>query len=235
MNINMRSRFFLLAVTLLVSLKSYSFEDMHFIVPVFPPYTQLDSQGFPSGIGTDAVKQVLDSMGVSYTISVSSNHGRALQEVRKLNSDGFFMASQNSERDTYAQFSDPLMSNRWVWVVRKENAHNFSPDNSIFRDRSTVATLLNTNTHHWLKVIGYSSIYVAASVDGLKDKLDSGTISAILIAEMTFLDAVSDIEDYEIVTEQEKEFGLYISKYFLRKNPGFMSKLNQAIHEYKEH
>ncbi len=231
----MISRFFLLAVTLLISLKSYSFEDMFFIVPVFPPYTQLDSDSLPSGIGTDAVKQVLDSMGVNYTITISSNHGRALQEVRKQHSDGFFMASQNSERDKYAEFSEPLMSNRWVWVIRQENAQNFNPSDPMFKKRSTVASLLNTNTHHWLKVSGFTSVHAATSVRSLKDKLDSGTITAILIAEMTFLDTVNQISDYEIILEQEKEFGLYISKHFLSDNPGFMSKLNQAIRTYREH
>ena len=230
----MISRVFLLAVTLLISFKSYSLEDMYFSVPVFPPYTQLDSDALPSGIGTDAVKQVLDSMGVNYTITISSNHGRALQEVRKQHSDGFFMASQNSERDKYAEFSEPLMSNRWVWVIRQENAHNFNPSDQLFKNQSTVASLLNTNTHHWLKVSGYTSVYAATSVRGLKDKLDSGAITAILIAEMTFLDTVSEIRDYEIILEEEKEFGLYISKYFLSDNPGFMYKLNKAIRTYRE-
>ena len=230
----MISRVFLLAVTLLISFKSYSLEDMYFSVPVFPPYTQLDSDALPSGIGTDAVKQVLDSMGVNYTITISSNHGRALQEVRKQHSDGFFMASQNSERDKYAEFSEPLMSNRWVWVIRQENAHNFNPSDQLFKNQSTVASLLNTNTHHWLKVSGYTSVYAATSVRGLKDKLDSGAITAILIAEMTFLDTVSEIRDYEIILEEEKEFGLYISKHFLSDNPGFMYKLNKAIRTYRE-
>ena len=230
----MISRVFLLAVTLLISFKSYSLEDMYFSVPVFPPYTQLDSDALPSGIGTDAVKQVLDSMGVNYTITISSNHGRALQEVRKQHSDGFFMASQNSERDKYAEFSEPLMSNRWVWVIRQENAHNFNPSDQLFKNQSTVASLLNTNTHHWLKVSGYTSVYVATSVRGLKDKLDSGAITAILIAEMTFLDTVSEIRDYEIILEEEKEFGLYISKHFLSDNPDFMFKLNKAIRTYRE-
>ncbi|KOO13814.1 hypothetical protein AKJ18_16175 [Vibrio xuii] len=229
----MGTRFFLLVVILLVSLKSYSFEDMHFFVPDFPPYTQLDSDASPSGIGTDAVKQVLDSMGVRYTITISSNHGRALQEVRKQQSDGFFMASQNSERDNYAEFSEPLMFNRWVWVVGKESARNFSPNDAMFKKQSTVASLLNTNTHRWLKVNGYPSIYAATSVSELKEKLDSGAITAILIAEMTFLATVSEVVDYEIVLEQEKEFGLYISKHFLSNNPGFMSKLNQAIRAYR--
>ena len=230
----MISRVFLLAVTLLISFKSYSLEDMYFSVPVFPPYTQLDSDALPSGIGTDAVKQVLDSMGVNYTITISSNHGRALQEVRKQHSDGFFMASQNSERDKYAEFSEPLMSNRWVWVIRQENAHNFNPSDQLFKNQSTVASLLNTNTHHWLKVSGYTSVYAATSVRGLKDKLDSGAITAILIAEMTFLDTVSEIRDYEIILEEEKEFGLYISKHFLSDNPDFMFKLNKAIRTYRE-
>lgn len=228
----MKSRLFILAITLLISLKSYSFEDMHFFVPDFPPYTQLNSEGVPEGIGTDAVKQVLDSIGVGYTITVSSNHGRALQELKKQHSDGFFMASQNSERDTYAVFSEPLMFNRWVWVIRKDNAHSFKPSDIEFKRNSTVASLLNTNTHYWLRENDYPSIYSATSVDDLVDKLDSGAIHAILIAEMTFQNTAGRTHDYQIVLEEEKNFGLYISKSYLKNNPEFMSKLNQAIKTY---
>jgi hypothetical protein len=58
-------------------------------------------------------------------------------------------------------------------------------------------------------------------------------VTAILIAEMTFLDTVSETDDYEIILEQEKAFGMYISKHYLSNNPDFMFKLNQAIRVYK--
>ena len=232
-NTDMRNRLVLVTLAMLISLKAYAFEDMRFFVPEFPPYTQIDSDGVPSGIGTEAVKQVLDSMGVGYTINVSSNHGRALQELRKQHSDGFFMASQNSERDVYAEFSEPLMINRWVWVVRQGSASNFNPYDATFKKQSTVASLLNTNTHHWLKSNDYLSVFAATSVNELQEKLDTGAVTAILIAELTFLDTVNDTRDYKIILEQEKEFGLYISKYFLSNNPGFMPKLNEAIRAYR--
>ncbi|MEI8638636.1 transporter substrate-binding domain-containing protein [Vibrio coralliilyticus] len=100
---------------------------MHFFLPDFPPYTTIDEQGKPTGIGIDKVLPILSSIGVEYTVTVSSNHGRALSELRKQRSDGFFMASQNEERDKYAVFSEPVMSNRWVWIVRSEDVEKFAP------------------------------------------------------------------------------------------------------------
>lgn len=206
---------------------------MHFFVPDFPPYTYLDSEGSPSGIGTEAVKNVLKSMDIDYSLTVSSNHGRALQELRKQDSDGFFMATQNKERDLYAEFSAPLMVNRWVWVIRQENSQGFNPTSPNFKFEATVASLLNTNTHYWLKSNGYHSIHPAPSVIDLKQMLDSGEAQAVLIAEMTFLDSVEDDSQYQRVLEQERAFGIYISKHFLKDSPGFMSRLNQAIERYK--
>lgn len=216
-------------VLICASAKVHAAYNMHFFLPDFPPYTTIDEQGKPTGIGIDKVLPILSSIGVEYTVTVSSNHGRALSELRKQRSDGFFMASQNEERDKYAVFSEPVMSNRWVWIVRSEDVEKFAPHDSAFRSQAKVTSLLNTNTAYWLKNQGYQMVPPATHIYGLIEKLDIKVVDAILVAEVVFLHNFSNLSGYGVILEEEKEFGLYISKRFLEEHPEFMERINQAI------
>ncbi|MCG9677190.1 MULTISPECIES: substrate-binding periplasmic protein [Vibrio] len=220
-------------VFIFMSMKTHAAYDMHFFLPDFPPYTMVNDQGQPDGIGLEKVLPILSSIGVNYTVTVSSNHGRALSELRKERSDGFFMASKNEERDKYAVFSEPVMINRWVWVVRTEDMNGFDPHSDTFKANAKVASLLNTNTSYWLKNQGYQISPPATNPSGLVEKLDNKEIDAFLVAEVVFLHDVIDLEGYGVVLEEEKAFGLYISKRFLEQHPEFMEKLNTAIRRFR--
>lgn len=216
-----------------VSMKVQAAYDMHFFLPDFPPYTTIDEQGKPTGIGIDKVLPILSSIGVEYSVTVSSNHGRALSELRKHRSDGFFMASRNEERDKYAVFSEPVMINRWVWVIRNDDIKGFDPHSEHFKSSAKVTSLLNANTSYWLKKQGYQVVPPASHISGLIEKLDNKEIDAFLVAEVVFLHDVSSLKGYGIVLEEEKAFGLYISKSFLKKHPEFMERLNVAIKRFR--
>lgn len=217
---------YLILVFLLPSAKSFAQYQMHFFLPDFPPYTTIDTDGNPRGIGLDKMKQVLDSMEIEYTIQVGSNHGRALSELKVGRSDGFFMASKNEQRDRYAVFSESVMVNRWVWVVLKHNKDSFNPSPEAGYE---IESLLNTNTHYWLKKSGYAAAKPAYDITSLVEKLDTQEADAILVAEEVFNSRFGQDERYQVILQQEKKFGAYISKAFLSQNPTFMTELNQAI------
>ena len=218
----------LLIVLLFTVGKSSAAYNMHFFLPDFPPYTVVDEQGNFSGIGLDEVKPILDSMGVKYTIQIGSKHGRALSELRGGRSDGFFMASQNEQRDEYAVFSESVMINRWVWVVLRKNSPNF---HASAKGNYTMASLLNANTNYWLEHSGYQTVRPAMNINALVEKLDSGEVDAILVAEEVFNSEFVNDARYKVSLHSEREFGIYISKAFLKDNPDFMEKLNSAIRE----
>ncbi|MGC9491330.1 substrate-binding periplasmic protein, partial [Vibrio genomosp. F10] len=228
----MRDRFnivFLLLVSVLASFSALAKYDMHFFLPDFPPYTTVDNQGIPTGLGVDKVTTILDSLDVNYNIEVGSNHGRALTELRLGRSDGFFMASKNSERDRYAVFSETVMVNRWVWVVLKKNMDQFDPRKDVFKKEARVMSLLNTNTNYWLLNNEYNTLPHAVDIQGLVEALDSGQTDAVFVAEVVFQHYVENSDKYHIILEKEKEFGVYISNNFLEKYPRFMFELNIAI------
>lgn len=205
---------------------SYSGDDMHFFLPDFPPYTTIDAAGHNIGIGLDKVTPILDSIGVKYTIRIGSNHGRALAELRNGRSDGFFMASRNDERDKYAVFSESVMTNRWVWVVLKNKNGSSSP--TIYSGY-IVASLLNTNTNKWLEKSGFKMTRPAEKIESLIRRLDTQEIDAVLVAEKVFHHHFKGNPNYKTILQEEKKFGIYISKAFLKQHPLFMGKLNGAI------
>jgi len=219
---------YLLIAVLLIFGKSSAAYNMYFFLPDFPPYTTVDEQGNYIGIGLDEVKPILESVGVRYTIQIGSNHGRALSELRHGRSDGFFMASQNKQRDEYAVFSESVMINRWVWVVLKENWPNF---HASAKDNYIMASLLNANTNYWLEHSGYQTVRPAMNITALVGKLNSGKVDAILVAEEVFNSEFANDARYKVSLHSEREFGIYISKAFLKDNPDFMKKLNSAIRE----
>lgn len=208
---------------LLVSSSSYAAYNMHFFLPNFPPYTTLKDKK-PSGIGIEAVTTMLDSMGVKYTMKVSSNHGKALSELKSGNSDGFFMASKNAQRDKYAVFSNPIMQNRWVWVLKKDS--KLAPKSAEFKSKEKTASLLNTNTAKWLDKNGYRMTSKGANnPKALILFLNAERADAIFLAEEVFKQQVGNMSDYKIVVEVAKDFGAYISNDFLAKHPEFMAQL----------
>ncbi|CAK4068255.1 substrate-binding periplasmic protein [Vibrio sp. 16] len=221
-------RRYLATILFLSSPLVYGQDEIRFFLPDFPPYTTMDQDGQLVGIGIDKVTAILDTMGVKYSIRLGSNHGRALAELRRGRSDGFFMASKNAERDEHAVFSLPLMINRWVWVMLTGSEHDFSasPD-SAFR----VASLLNTNTDKWLKTSGYNRIDPADNIVSLIAKLDDGAVDAVFVAEEVFNHHFEDNPSYDVILQAEKAFGIYISNEYLDRHPTFMDELNTTILE----
>ncbi|MCL9780782.1 transporter substrate-binding domain-containing protein [Vibrio sp. S4M6] len=203
---------------------------MHFFLPDFPPYTMPDEQGNAVGIGVDKMKLILDSIDVDYTFKVGSNHGRALSELRSGRSDGFFMASQNEQRDQFAKFANSVMVNRWVWVVRRQSREYFDPEN---KEKYVVASLVNTNTNFWLNKSGYKTAAPASDIKSLISKLSSKEVDAVFVAQEVFNEEFKYDTRFQIMVQVEKEFSVYISNAFLKKHPEFMEKLNRAIEKHR--
>ena len=84
-----------------------AYDEITFTVPNFHPYTYQDD-GKIKGIGVDVVTELLDEMKVQNKIKFSPNYGRALDDLKKGKVDGFFLASQNAERDNVAVFSSRI-------------------------------------------------------------------------------------------------------------------------------
>ena len=214
---------------------SYAQSELIFHVPDFPPYT-FEKDNKIQGIGIELVDRILKEAGIQYSLKLVPNYGIAVQDVKTGSSDGFFLASQNAERDKIAVFSNLGVINRWCWFLPAISTLN--PKDAIFKTKARVGTFLNTHTHKWLMENGYS-VTGSPKIDSLLEMLRISRINVIFLDEAVFLESISKAgekpESYKKVVQSETHFGIYISKDYLSKNPGVMEKISAAIKKTAPH
>ncbi len=218
------------------ALTAHAQDEIKLIVPNFKPYT-FEEDGRIQGIGVELVEKIMKKVGVLYSLELAPNYGRAVEQTRIGQSDGFFLASKNAERDAIAVFSEPIAVNRWSWFLPAKSQLN--PKDPTFKTSARIGTHMNTNTHKWLKKEGYTVTVTPNSVNVLPDMiLKYNRADAIFLAEVVFIDVAQrngiSTDKYRQVVEIAKPFGMYIAKNYLLKNPGFMKRLNKAIKEVKK-
>lgn len=221
----MASRLALSITLYLCCLLSASAETLVLAMPHFPPFTYLDEWGNPAGDGYQKVKQTLDKAGIAFRIEAVPNYGRALAETRLGNVDGFFIASQNKERDAVAEFSGRLMDNPWSWYYWPENGQNLC--------QQAVTTILNTNTHRWLKSNNCLLIKPSQTPDELVHLLLKRKVSAVFVAQVVMHKALQNAglnsDHFSERVEINKPVGIYISHQTLKQQPKLMLQVRRAI------
>ena len=200
------------------------------LVPNFNPYTFLN-KGVVQGVGVDLVSRVMSELGVSYELSLVPSYGRALMETQQGRADGFFLASENLERNEFAVFSAPLMNNNWAWYVNAKS--QLDPKNHADKQAIKVGTVSHTNTHKWLVQSGYPIAFDTSKAELLPKMLYSDKIDAVFLAEIVFDKYIAQSginkSQFKKIIEVSKPFGIYISKEYINSHPEFMGRLNAAI------
>ena len=219
------------ALLILFASINISAEDtLELIIPNFKPYTYYQDHEF-KGIGVDKIKKIFALMNVPYSLSLAPNYGRAVDELKKGRVDGLFLASENEERNSIAEFSTPLMLNRWSWFLPQGS--EMHPSHPSFKLNANIATSLNTNTHKWLKRNHYRVSYAPSDIRALPKMLIKKRINVVFLAERVFLESCKeqgvDPKVFIQIVEVEKPFGIYIAQAYLDRHPSFMKKLNEAI------
>lgn len=221
---------------LLLSVSCVMAAPLRLAVPQFPPYTSMDNGQF-SGVGIELVDQVLKVLDQPYQYISVPNYARALAELRRGRIDGFFLASENEQRNLLAEFSEPLMINRWLWFMRPDDERD--PRSESFKRQAQVASLLGSNTSVWLLKHNYQVMMKASTIKELPPLLlRLNRIDAVFLAEKVFKQELTlqgyTEKDYRVVEQISKPFGLYISKSYIAHHPDFMSQLNEAIKQVKQ-
>lgn len=205
-------------------------DTMRFIVPNYEPYTYLEN-GEIKGVGVESVKEVMSEIGVPYTLKLADNYDRVISIVESGDADGFFMASKSPERDSIAEFSHPLMVNKWGWIYLPNTVHP-DPQSMEFKRTMRVGVILNSNPHKWLEKNKYNVTGAPKNIDKLLRMLESGRVDVIFSSELVFLNHVKKknlSKGYIIETQLEQPFGIYISHGFIEKNRDIMDIINEAI------
>jgi len=230
----MKRAILMMVFVFMFSGNGYAHDAIRFLAPDLPPY-QYQKGGQLQGIGVELIKKVMKAAKIEYSLHAASDYGAAVESVRKGVADGFFLASQNAERDEIAVFSDTLLLNNWCWFLDVNSS--LRPSDASFKSKATVGTLENTNTHNWLKKNGYT-VRPLEEVEALPGYLlASKKVTAVFLAELVFVKAAEKSgiagNRYKAVVQETKPFGLYLSKQYLSENPGVMERINAAIRSVK--
>lgn len=209
-----------------------SAQALRLAAPEYMPYTG-EINGAVVGMGVERVARIIERAGMTMTVHVVPNYSRCVFEVSHQIADGFFLGSRNSERDAVAIMSEPVMINRWIWVLRRNSQTD--PAGPTFKGRHDVGVLLNTNPHVWLKTNGYRISGTPTSANSLLAMLDAGRFEAALVPELVFQytsqQTGRNSASYRTALHSSQAFGIYLSKDFLREYPNALERINTAITE----
>lgn len=191
------------------------------------PY-QYSEEGEMKGRGIDKIKCTLKKMRQPYQITMTQwDNAQLLVEVGTQN--GFFMASRNAIRDKYADFSAPLLEQRWSWFSLSDA---IDIQNSMFKQQIEVAALFGSNKWYWLQKQGYRADKKPRSVEALLELLVSGEVGAILGNDEVVEETIKKMGlSYRAISKtlvQKKPLGVYFSKTFTKKYPSFIAEFNRA-------
>ncbi|QFU22906.1 transporter substrate-binding domain-containing protein [Shewanella sp. YLB-09] len=193
----------------------------------WPPY-QNESSFAQTGFAITALKCVMKRMKQKYRV-IFIPWGRAQNGVAQGKYDGFFSASQNNIRDSYAVHSKTFIEQEWNFYLLKESS--IPHTKQAIKQQAQFGSRKYANTTHWLLQHDYNVIHETTRVDELIKLLLAGKIDGIMENKLLFRDAINrahmPISDFVVVPNIDKPLGVYFGKIFLKAYPDFLTQFNQ--------
>lgn len=221
---------------LLLSMEAKAQEQLRMAMPDYPPYTYMQN-GEYKGFGYEAFVSIMADLQQDFIIVPEPNYGRAVKDMQNQLVDGLFLASENDERNKFAEFSAAVSYTGWSWVWLQQRAE-LNPDSAEFKQNAVVSAQLNSNPYLWLMRQGYKVAGAPNDIRMLFTLLNSRRVDAIMLPELTAKALMQqeklDPALYSMQLEIQLPFGIYISKAYIARNPDIMAKLNQAILRYHQ-
>lgn len=198
------------------------------------PFHYLNNEKKLKGIAIELITCSLNKLGVRYEIKVMP-WSRAQESVKAGLEDGFFTASQNNDRDKYAQLSSIIVEQNWNWYLSKDIT--LPPSTEEFKSEVKVSSWIGSKSLKWLKENNYKIMQPSKHNQELVKRLLSGRIDGVyasnIVFEKALKDADKDLTELNIVKGLYKPMGVYFSRKYLEKNPGFMESFNSAYQKCK--
>jgi polar amino acid transport system substrate-binding protein len=188
----------------------------------WPPYQMITGDKV-DGVAVRVVRCVLDRLGIEPQFTVLP-WLQAQQAVREARADGFFGATRDAERDTYAVLSVPIVpeTRRWYW--RSDHVVDVT-DKAL-----PVAVQAGTVMYRWLLGEGYTNLQAAPTTDDLTRLLETGKVDAVFANQLVFDWNVAiagiPVTAFASATESEHGIGVYFSKSYLAHHPAFLERFN---------
>lgn len=191
------------------------------------PY-QYQEEGEMKGPGVESIKCVMKALKQPYQLTMTK-WDKAQLMVEVGSQHGFFLASQNAIRDTYAVFSAPIDEQKWSWVFLSDATDVGSEK---FKEHVEVAALFGSNKWFWLHKQGYRVERKPRSPDALLELLLNGEVGAILANDAVIDETIKKQGvSYRAISKKRiksNPLGVYFSRNFVEKYPQFMDSFNSS-------
>lgn len=197
-----------------------------------PPYSFTTETGMQDGVAVKRVKCAFERIQVPVAVEFLP-WARAQLHAKEGLVDGFFAASQSTERDSWAIMSAVIAPQQWRWYLHRDSA--LDPKSSGFREQARVASFVGANMLNWLRDNGYKVDANPFTNKQLLDMLLSRRLDAILANHLVMENLLAEnraSDRVRSVIEQDKPLGIYFAKPFLAKaGSNFLPRLNRAIED----
>ncbi|WP_440889349.1 substrate-binding periplasmic protein [Vibrio sp. WZ-1] len=192
------------------------------------PY-QYQENGEMKGPGIERVKCVMRVMDQPYQLTMTKwDRAQLMTEVGSQH--GFFLASRNSKRDEYADYSAPLDQQNWSWFSLSDSTEL---DNAMFKSQVEVAALFGSNKWFWLQKNGYRVSKKPRTPKALIELMLNGEVGAVLGNDAVIDETIKKMGiSYRAISRtrvKSNPLGVYFSKAFTKKYPNFLNEFNDAV------
>ncbi|MCX4029688.1 hypothetical protein H0A36_12995 [Endozoicomonas sp. SM1973] len=194
---------------------------------IAPPY-QVKVDEVLTGEAVESVKCVFKTLDKRYNIKLMP-WNRAIKEVETEQAHGYFAVAEDSNINLFATLSAPLILEKWSWFFSRK-LHPKRQRNS-FR-HALIGVLSDSNEAIWLERRGYKIASKARSLELLVNQLERGRVEVVLSNSQIFhreLIKAGIENDVQSMFTKFTPLGMYFSNSFIKKNPYFIKRFNQAV------
>lgn len=223
-----------LLCTIFISFNLFAYEKIVLTTHNLNPYGFYQKDGSFNGIAVKPIRYAFDKMKLDYEIKVLPWQ-RAQAMVQNNIAHGFFAASQNKHRDSYAILSETIADQKWNWYWIK--GQKIDPFSKEFKKYTAVASFNGANMQKWLIKNNYNVTITPEDTNHAITLMLAKRFDALLANNhvMNKIIKQRNLENqFNVRTQKDKPLGVYFSKSFLKKRPGFLRDFNKYIKEYKK-
>lgn len=149
--------------------------------------------------------------------------------------DGFFSASQQDKRDTFATLSEFIADQTWNWYYLKGSS--IVPGHANFKSKAKVASFNGSNMLSYIESQGYNIAMRPLNSEKLYQALIKKRIDAAVSNDQvmeSLLNKYNTHHLFNIKKLKNKPLGVYFSNEFLSEQPSFLASFNKAVIECRK-
>jgi polar amino acid transport system substrate-binding protein len=212
------------------TLAAQAVEPVHLATHNQPPYGTYKTDGSFDGIAVQVVTCALRAMGRTYKLEVFPWE-RAQMLAEKGRVDGFFPATIKPERLLWADASQVIAEQKWVWYMPAGST--LDPSSAQFKAEVRVGAHFGSNRLKMLEAGKYQVVFKPQTDAALLEGLMLGRAQAILGGDLAIAAAMQeqhvDPHAFKTVVAQDSPLHAYFGHKFLQTEPDFMVRFNAQI------